>query len=200
MKRSPCSLQEGDRVPQLSVGRDLHADAHQRGLRHRGRTPGAAPSGTGRWCDARCRSGERRSGDRDIDILGLGEAEQLGVEALRRIDIGDEQLDRADLGDLERPLQHHAAHAIVVRQFLGRDGTRCRGRCRSRSQLHDLRHLGRLRQREAVAHLVQIGRRRLAPAVPADLLHAVVELDAVSVRIEHVERPVAAGKIAARAG
>ena len=63
--------------------------------------------------------------------------------------------------------------------------------------IHDLRHLGRLRQREAVAHRGQIGRGRLAPAVPADLLHAVIELDAVSVGIEHVERPVAAGKIAA---
>ena len=32
-----------------------------------------------------------------IDILGLGEAEKLGVEALGGIDIGNEQLDRADL-------------------------------------------------------------------------------------------------------
>src|SRR3954466_5378893 len=131
-----------------------------------------------------------------IDLLGLGQAEKLGIEPLRRVDVGHEQFNRADPGDLERPLQHHAAHAMVVRQFLG--GTKSGGEVDAAAlAIHDLGHLGRLREREAVAHGGKIGRGRFAPAVPADLLHAVIELDAVSVGIEHVERPVAAGKIAA---
>ena len=64
--------------------------------------------------------------------------------------------------------------------------------------LHDFGHFRRLRQRKAVAHRLHIGGPRLAPAVPADLFHAVVEFDAVAIRIEHIDRPVAAGKVTAQ--
>jgi hypothetical protein len=115
----PLLLEEANRVPQLSVGRDLHADAHQRvcgfdaellAQSHREQAD-AVMLGAAAEKDAAVTA--------IIDILGLGEAEKLGVEALGGIDIGNEQLDRADPGDLERSLQHHAAHAIVVRQVLG---------------------------------------------------------------------------------
>ncbi len=131
-----------------------------------------------------------------LDVLGLGQAQQVGIEVFRCIEVGDEQMDRPDLGHLERPLQHDAADTIVVRELL--HGTKAAAELDAAAlAVHDFRHLSRLRKCKSVPHRTQIGRGGLAPAVPADLLHAVIELDAVSVRIEHVKRPIAAGKIAA---
>src|SRR6185369_7115868 len=83
-------LQKGDRVLQLSVGRDLHADAHQRAGGIEAELPAQR-----RWDKA---DGVmlRAAAEKDaavsvvIDLLGLGQAEKLGIEPLRRVDVGDE--------------------------------------------------------------------------------------------------------------
>ena len=53
-------------------------------------------------------------------LLAADKAEALGVEGFGAVDIVDEQADRADLGDLERPRQQHAFDVIGCGQGLFR--------------------------------------------------------------------------------
>src|SRR4051812_21597311 len=60
----------------------------------------------------------------------------------------------------------------------------------------DLFELGDLWQARRIAKLAVVHRLGLAVAVPADLLHAVIELVLVSVGIERIRMPVRAGHVA----
>ena len=127
--------------------------------------------------------------------LGADEAHRLRVEGLRGADIGHEQAHRTDAGDLERPRQARAGDdvflaGLVLDDVAGIDVDAVGDGVAHLLLLGDLRQLRRLAE-GAVVH-----RLRLGAAVPADLLHAVIEFDRVPVGIADVGVPVAARHIA----
>src|SRR5258708_7749621 len=95
-------------------------------------------------------------------------AAQLRIEALRPVDIGGEQIVRADLGNLERSRQHDAPDAVIGWQLFGRSKSAVEIDAAALG-FYDLRHFGGLRQREAVPHGVEIGCSPLPPTVPPHL-------------------------------
>ncbi len=129
--------------------------------------------------------------------LGPHEAHGLGVEGLGRADVRHEQAHRPDVGDLERPRELHARDdvfflsAAIVDRVAGIDVDALGDGVADFLLLGDLRQLGPLAEGAVVQSL------GLGAAVPADLLHAVIELDRMPVGIADVGVPVAARHVAA---
>src|SRR5260221_5920776 len=116
----------------------------------------------------------------DGRLLRLNQAEQLGVEAGRSVDVVDEERDRADARDLEGSAEQDAADVV--------GGVPCFRRSISRLQVDALgdrlldlivlRHLrqGRPLPEASIVHNVWPG-----SALPADLVDAIVEIVLLSV-------------------
>src|SRR5262249_8290189 len=105
-------------------------------------------------------------------LLAADKADALGVEGLGALDIVDEQADRADLGDLERPRQHHAFDIVIGGQTVLRAMAREDGDALCFCLGHFC-GLGHLRQWRLFLKAAVIEVARLAQPVPANLLDAV---------------------------
>src|SRR5207248_1214667 len=79
------------------------------------------------------------------DLLGEREAEHVAVEPLGSRQVVHEQLDRADLGDLERPRQEDAVHVVGGRHRFDVAGARPRV-APARQRLLHLLVLGHVRR------------------------------------------------------
>ena len=129
------------------------------------------------------------------NILGEREAKLPCVELDRGVHVVDEDVDGTDVRDLERPRKQHALDVVDERHVVevAEPGLDVDAPLLCLLDLGLLRRLWELRRlgEPPVVHIA-----RLAPASPADLLHAVVELDGVPVGVGDIRVPVAAGHIA----
>src|SRR5476651_2619707 len=107
--------------------------------------------------------------------LGTHEAHRLGIEGLRRADVGNEQAHRPDVGDAERPLQANARHDVSLLAAID-DGVARIDVDALGDGVADLLLLRYLRQLRPFAEGAVVHRLWLGAAIPADLLHAVIEL------------------------
>src|SRR6185437_5279564 len=133
-----------------------------------------------------------------IRFLGFDEAERLREERFRRADILAEQRYRPDPRHLERARQHDAADIVFGLTRVG-DALARENIDAARHRVGDFLLLRDLRQRRLFVETPVVHGARLGAAVPADLLHAVIELDRVAVRIAEIAMPVAARHVAAGA-
>src|SRR5579883_1367143 len=186
-------------VAQLAIGCDLHTDRHRRA---------PLPKTQLRACFNRhedervvLRRRPQKFARKAVDarLFRQDETQSLLVKVLGGFEVFDEEAQRTDLRNAERPPEHDAFDLVYSRQLVPmyRAGLKVDPFCERRPDFVFLRGLWELRLlTETNVRLHRLG---LAVAVPTDLFHAVEQFVRMAVGIVKVGMPIRTGPIASDA-